>query len=269
MRIGFATASVLLLVSCTPRQGLPAETVLQNSIKANQELASAEFTFEATFKARDAVIAGLTSGDINAAGVVQNGGRQMQAEVSIKPESGEPIDFAMIKADEGETYMRFMATGADARSVDVLKDRWFVLPAGATASPLTPDPQFLRAQSEIVTITRDYGIGSINGYETYQYDVALDTEKLRQFFLASGNSANEAQGIVDQLKSLNVTGKMWIDADSFVVRRLQWLLASEEESAQLTGEMIIEIEDDISGTRISPPADALSLPVNPLLQLQD
>lgn len=269
MRIRFATASVLLLVSCTPRQGLPAETVLQYSIKANQDLASAEFTFEATFDAQDAVIAGLTSGDINAAGIIQNGGRQMQAEVSIKPESGEPIDFVMMKADEGETYMRFMTTGADAQAVDVLKDRWFVLPAGATASPLTPDPKFLRAQSEIVTVTRDHGIGRINGYEAYEYDVALDTKKLRQFFLASGSTVNEAQGIVDQLKSLNVTGKMWIDADTFVMRRLQWLLASEQDNVELTGEMIIEIEDDISGARISPPADALSLPVNPLLQLQD
>ncbi len=269
MHLRLVIASVILLSGCVARQPLPSDVVLENSVKANQKLASAEFTFDASFDSNEAVFVGLTRGTMNAAGIIQNGGRQLQAEVSIKPEENQsPIDFTIIKADEDETYLKFKATGDEDQSVNILKDRWFVLPTGAAGSTLTPDPEFLRALSAIVTITRDQGIGSINGYAAYEYDVALDAEKLRQFFVVSGNSANEAQGMIDELKNMNITGKMWIDADTFVLRRLQWMLASEDANAPLTGEMIIEIEDDISGARISPPADALSLPVNPLLQLQ-
>ncbi len=229
-----------------------------------------------------------TSGSIRAhaslQGVLQNGGRSMQAEADVK--GSVTADHAThafrvtgdVVTEQGtRIYARLRSASIDPpytqHMTDVLYELqgpWWQLPSSSPlGSFMTPDPNLLQNQADIVRVTRDRGIQRIHGRDVYRYDVTLDPVRLL-FYLQrvaeqSGQPFDKTE-VAAQLLPYEAAGELWIDAETFAMHRVHWrvLLAG---AADPVLDMTTELTRHNIADPVQPPADAQDLSVESLATL--
>lgn len=270
--------SATLLAGCS-KPGLPPTEVLSNATAALEELQTARFSFDASIQIDDASGQQSTA-DIDLSGTLQNGGDQIAFTIDAAINSQNPIGMGNIGlngevrvAGPNEVYVLlndFTSSQNALFSPEVLsgiKGKWWLMPSDEAApsviNDVSPDPSLLRAQAEVVTITKNRNIRKRDGVDVYHYDTALDKEKLRTFMqtLAAekGNQLSESdEALID---SLDATGELIIDAETYFVREIRWdihrAVLADGRTAQ--GNISFVLSDHNAAPQIVPPTGATPL----------
>ena len=152
-----------------------------------------------------------------------------------------------------------------------LTGRWWKMQEEEPLSPassVTPDPSLLRAQAEIVHVSKSHGLKTLNGRTVYHYDVTVDKEKLAAFLAKLSEGSEEpvdADAVLRWISDYDPTGELWIDAENFMVHRLLWHV-SRKEPEPLSGSVQVDFFDHNAAPQISPPAEFELF--SPMLMLQ-
>lgn len=279
-RSGLVCSAFVVLVSCRPAQGLPAQEVLDRSARASRELPSASFTVNATFT--DSSPSGVT-GAVNAQGRMEQGGRQMEWTADAQgTAAGGAGSFqwhavvSVLVAAENEVYLLVRDLSADPPQpllgtplLQQFLGKWWRLPSRGSSpgvATVTPDPQLLVLQTQVIDVTRDRGLQTVHGRNAYHYDVAINHEKLFTFLLniaKQRNQAVDASSLKASADAVDATGELWIDAETFSVLEVRWNLASHAGDHPLQVTFTMVVTPSSSAQPIQPPPDAVLLPVNP------
>lgn len=255
------------------KSDVPAEEVLRLSTQANRAVQSA--AMDASFSLNIPSAAGVSAIEAEIAGIMQNGGTQLQFDLDAEGTSAAGTRWntraSFVVAGEGEVYAKIDELAADPplallppETLAGLRGRWWLLPsasAGLPAGDVTPDPRMLRMQTEVIDVTRDRGIVTLDGRRVHHYETALNNGKLAAFMEESSGTGSTFDA--SALEGLTVTGELWIDAETYVLRRARW------DARGPNGERVMELEATISdhndGFTVSPPADAEPLPTDSFL----
>lgn len=266
-------AALLVLASCATKSDIPAEEVLRLSTQANRAVRSAAIDLSLSLNIPSA--AGVSTVDAEIAGIMQNAGTQLQFDLDAEGTSAAGTRWStrssFVVAGEGEVYAKIGELTADPpltllppETIADLRGRWWLLPsasAGLPAGDVTPDPRMLRMQTEVIDVTRDRGIVTLDGQRVHHYDTALNNDKLAAFLAETAGSGSTFDA--SALNGLSVTGELWIDAGTYVLRRARW------NARGPNGEPVMKMEATISdhdnGFTVSPPADAQPLPTDSFL----
>jgi hypothetical protein len=148
-------------------------------------------------------------------------------------------------------------------AISRLLGAWWKLPSkdeGKTTESISPDPSLLRMQADVIKVTKDHGLEKINDHDTYHYDVTIDPEKLLTFMRSEAEERHQVFN-EDQasqfLQTFQATGEVWIDSESFFIRRLEWNVTSSEEKKEssLHANLHLDLTDHNTAPEISPPTD--------------
>lgn len=272
----------LLLSACVRRGSLPPEDVLARAAGRNAAIES--FAFQGTLRlamSRPGETLLPLVGNIlfEVVGVSQSRGRQTQATVSFQGtlESADTSHavagrFETFTEQQGAVFLR-VSDVAVSPPHPLLRDdalaairgaTWWMLPGSATGaaiSQVSPDPGLLQMQTNVITVSRDRGLVTVDGHEAYHYDVSVDPGKLSQYL----RRAAEAQGrpIDDAsldlfVRSFTAEGQIWIDADTFDVLRTLWNVEPASEGFSVRADLTIKQHN--AAPRIRPPEDPKQLP---------
>ncbi len=241
-RLGaFAAMGILLLSGCRRAGDLSPAEVLQRSMTAGAQLQSVDY--EGTASLSQATPPMTLQATAKLQGTLSHGGQQTAFSVDIEGttkrigQSAKAFHFSSDVVSESQNlFVRartvspaLLPSGAGQEVINV----WWSIPGEKPSSvqSLTPDPQFLRAQAAVVTVTGDKGLVSINGRDAYRYAVTIDPERL----VALMKSTAEQQGkpfdeptTRSQFARYDTIGELWIDAGTFFPLRLQWTITSKE-----------------------------------------
>jgi hypothetical protein len=254
-------------------------------------LQSANFEVEASFTLRNTVLP--SSGTANLKGTLQDGGAAVQtnvvvdALVSSQGSAGETFRILgnadVISIGKQETYLHLnsLATEPDQNLfkkdlLALMTGKWWQLSSNAdkTAVPggsLTPSPGILKLQSQVVRVLSDEGAATVGDHETYHYTVGIDPEKLLQFLEQGARDRKETfdrEAMSRSIAAITATGEMWIDTETFFLRRVSWKLTGLQEQA---GGMIVDgsftatLTNENAAPPILPPKDAQLLTPSLLL----
>ena len=152
-------------------------------------------------------------------------------------------------------------------------NQWWRLPSRKNDSgiPVTPDPELLRAQAQVVTVRQDKGLATLDGQEVYDEEVSVDESKLLAYLAQVSEQRHESfdpQQWQKTLKSTDMRGELWIDAQTFFLRRIQWHISSNDSRKPMDLTFQIDLQSHNAADPITPPADAKLLPVNPFESLR-
>ncbi|MDD3896591.1 MAG: hypothetical protein PHU04_01950 [Candidatus Peribacteraceae bacterium] len=248
-----------LLVSCVPgRNGASSvapEEVLRRSAEASRVLQSASFDGSADITVR-APESGTIVSYLALAGALQDAGQQVHVTVEgsvaggteERPVSGEG-KVELITAGGSDTFFFLHSLEAgeeqsffNPEAVGKIAGTWWRIPAQQPSGsvPITPDPGLLQAQVEVVKVTREYGIRTLDGAQVFHYDVTMDPELLMTFLRKvaeeKGESFDEAE-VRKSVERMRMEGELWIDADTYHVRKLEWKIEqdpADDRGAQVT-----------------------------------
>ncbi len=236
---------LLLLASCARASVLPPDEVLKRAVVASGQLQSSSFDVSIAFTADSPSMKG--SGSAQLKGVLQDGGHAVGFALTAKgslTQGGKDFT-ADISADvasdrDRQTFFRINKLNfvpafpllSDETLTRLLGQWWKSAPgAPGPAVSVSPDPGLLRAQSEVIRVTRDHGIVPLGDGEAYFYDVSLDQEKMMAFLqkMAEQNSAPfDAKAARASLQGYNAAGQVWIDDDSFLIQKVVWTVGPVE-----------------------------------------
>lgn len=278
IRFSTVCCALLVLASCARPATLPPEEVLQRAARASREMPSARFTARLVLDGPDASPLPMHA-ELDAQGRMQHGGRQMAFSLEGSGNSGPDTAWQgkaeVVIAGENDVYVllrEFTAPSSDetlSLLIGQFLNQWWHLPPGETppAAPgMTPDPQMLRMQADIVDVVRDRGLATVHGRSTYHYDVKLNPEKLQRFLEEVAKERGEPADAAEQkalTEGIDGTGELRIDADTFAVQGLRWTISSGDQSRPMTVHAEFDITDFESGEAIGPPKDARVLPLSP------
>ncbi len=264
-----------VLVSCARQGEFPAEEVLRRSSIANRGLVSAHLNLEANFTN------GELSGVLNAEGGIQQGGTQMDMSIFSSGQSPTlqwSAQGQLIVVSQNEVYAKLINIQTTplhpmlaSPSFPSMLNVWYRLPPtpGVTTSQsITPDPHFLRMQAEVVRVVKDKGVQSLNGRDTYRYDVEVDAKKLRDFMIQISQNEGDAtnqEALLQQLSAYKASGTIWIDAETFLLTQADWAISSFNESDNSNLNIHMELSSFDQPINIGAPADAKPFPQVPLL----
>ena len=278
------TGSVVLLASCTPQVvQLPPEQVLRSAAEAVQQLTSADFTLQGTFIG---LLGGREEVALDTQGRLQDGGKQLAFSITTTlknpavDDEVSTVSADVVVAAEEEIYVQMKELSGDMLKTLLdgthmtPSDTWWKFPAdgdGASAH-VTPDPTLLRAQAQVITVTHDDGIGSIDGRPVYRYTTAVDREKLRQYLqtVAStqGQTFDEA-AFERTWGAIAITGTIAIDAQTFTIHDLTWAFAPLQGMEGLHGNLHVLLSSFNAASPIVPPSRYTELPAGPLPMLPE
>jgi hypothetical protein len=282
MRRFFAlSTTAIILVACAAPSSIPSQEVLRRSTAANQELLSARFTVEASFTLPPFITQNALEGTLNAQGDMQDGGRQINMSLTSKGESQNPeksswdIATDIIVIDENETYTKIdrlditpVPAILSGSSIFSMIGTWWALPSSTGAvkqsGDITPDPQMLRMQTEAIDVVTDHGITSTDGFGVHHLDVTFNKEKLASFLRNSGEPSSDI--VLQQLAGANAVGELWIDAETYVLRRAEWTITGDA-TFPVALELSVNIRDHNQEIVISPPSSARLWPIETLSPL--
>lgn len=284
-RSGILSCALLFLISCARVQGLPPEEVLTRSARATRDLQSALFSAQALFDTGSGIEGGMR-GEIRADGRIQHAGGQLQFSFTASGGGDDARQAWDMKGDvivaaEQEIYVQLHElTGQlpqaliPAERLDGLLGRWWMLPVKGkqSSSLVTPDPELLQMQAEVVDVTRDRGILTLQGRQTYHYDTMINRDKLIRFLEGVARERTEpadpaqAQAFTERL---DASGELWIDTDTFFVRALRWMITSKDITRPFSVEFRLDLGDFNAADPIEPPADVLPLPEDSLSVLSN
>jgi hypothetical protein len=260
------------------------EDVLKNAARAGQGISSASFQGEVTF---DVTTSNGHSfqGIANLEGEIQDGGTHIHSIIDADMHMdapGVPTTLAgeiEVIATPLETFLRLHSLSSEEDHplthpdvIGALKNQWWVIAdesAGDLALlPVTPDPAVLQAQAEVVSVLRDRGFAAIRGRRAYHYETSIDHEKLTLFLVELARERGEVfdlAGLTEELASSAATGELWIDAETFVLHRVQWTVTSLPlgTSGSSTFSFTIDIFDHNHAPPIELPDNAV--PLDPII----
>ena len=272
--------ATFFLVGCslTERpEPLPPADVLQKSAQASQALASATFSATVDFDVERPTFSVIGTAAIS--GRLQSAGQDVQA--SLEVHAGGKVagnDFSVEATIDtvvmGEDALYFKASTLTiepddalfpAGTVASLQGTWWQLPLrqpGQNAVSVTPDPQLLRAQVEVVDVVEDHGFTTIDDHDVYHYTVAINRDRLLAFLekraAGEGESFDRSEAVA-MLERLTVTGELWIDAETYHVRRVDWEVrqkATEEDAGTATVSFTMQLTDHNEAEAITAPQGA-------------
>lgn len=273
------TACALILVSCTRAGALPPAEVLKNASEASQTLESASFSIDATIDGEVQELSGALNGEIDITGQMQNAGRQLKftinADVAMSDDTQTETQFKgsadMVVAGENEAYLRVNSLELTppnalfpAAVVSQFVNQWWMLPTATgtqlLGADITPDPEFLKMQMNVISVETDRGLTKINGRSAYLYDVTIDEAKMKTYLDdVARRQGKELSQEESMLSTMNAKGTLWIDADTFVIHRIVWDLESKE-GKQLAVHIDATISDHNKPMTISLPQGAMPFP---------
>lgn len=273
---------ILLCSACVRQTNLRPEDVMIRASLAVPTLSSARIaaTADMTYMHDGRTV----EGQVKASGVLRDGGKQSQFDVEF---DGTVTDARvtysikgagdLVAAGQDQTYARVRSLTSEPMHpllrmlrIDALIGKWLRFPSGGnvTVASVTPDPSFLKAQSEVVEVLEDLGMSVIHGRDAYHYKVALDNEKLLSFMRADATQRGEAWDEASARKSLEAfhpTGELWIDATDFFIHRIDWTLPEPEADfvppEQLFGTLSVQFTDHNNAPDIELPTDAQDFPL--------
>ncbi len=274
-RSGFITVlCALALSSCVTPGDLPAEEVLMRSSVANRGLVSARFSIHTQWTNDEGL-----DGSIDAGGLMQQGGRQLRMNVTTSGKTTDGTAWSgigeMIVLSENEVYMNIQQANAVpphplllSPAFSQLMGKWLRLPSQGEITPaetLTPDPRFLRMQSDIIRVVRDRGIVNLNGRDAYRYDVEVDPERLAAFLQEASGDASTAESLLRQLSGVTANGEIWIDAENFLLTRANWNVSLSHMQPSIDVAVQMQLTDIGVQAAIIAPSPVEPLPEIPLL----
>ncbi len=283
-QIFLGIVSVTLLTNCSSitrvsPSPLPPEEVLRRAADATALLESAEYAAEGSFGTVSAIRS--TTGTFRMDGRLQNAGKQITflADVTAQVEGHSSLPSAIAGAaevvviSENEVYLNIRALSSQPEGtvfrpelVERFAGRWWLLPAGvspAGAMSITQDPRMLQAQSKVVTVTRDRGIETLDGRDTYHYDVSLDTARLLAYISAHSAERGDtfdAESMLQYIQGIVATGELWIDAQTYFLQKIQWNIASVPygDGGMLSLAAVIALRSHNSAPAIASPKEFTS-----------
>lgn len=119
--------------------------------------------------------------------------------------------------------------------------------SGASIEP--DDPYLLPLPAALLTVTRDRGQTRWNNRTVYLYDVTLRDE--------AGDLLDALANRPSPFPALRFTGTLWIDAESFLLRRSTWDVASQTGDERMRLDIVIRDEDTAPAMRLPVAADTL------------
>jgi hypothetical protein len=271
------------LTACGSAVNVPEmdpEEVLQRSATASRTMQSAQFTgnFTLNLDMTDSWTAYTAAGNI--AGVLQDSGNDVTfalTEGVLRRQSEDDpfamtVDVSLTAFVPGDVYVRLdsllMEEGEAVLSPELLQNllgKWWRLPSDSEQPDtvaVTPDPGLLRAQAEVVRVTENKGVTTIDGAPSYKYAVAVDQEKLVAFLRTAAEEQGEPfkeAGVREALASTTIEGELSIDAETFFVRRLLWTITrkgTEEQPGNLALSFTLTFSNHNKAPEIAPPENA-------------
>ncbi len=267
-------ASVLVLTACVSHQGLPADQVLKKAAGVGQNLESADFDGVVDFNWKQGAASYMFHLILN--GTLNNAGRDTQLGVAatgtirdatqsydidanvqtISLDNGENVYLKLDKLDTSPAYPPL-----SGKQLLSFMNRWWKLPSDkkpADAQAITPDPRLLRAQTEIVSVTSDHGIRSVDGHNVYMYDVTIDHAKLAAFLrtLATQNAQAFDESQTEAFwQMFDAKGSLEINADTFAIEQLTWKLEPTKGSEVPAITFTIHFSNQNHAANIAAPPD--------------
>ncbi|MDB4978042.1 MAG: hypothetical protein JWM56_228 [Candidatus Peribacteria bacterium] len=273
MRCSLVTSGfcVLVLVSCVSQTGLAPGDVLGKAATASRNLQSVNFNGNGTLQiGKENQKADI---QIQAQGSLQDEGKQTQLLVTLGGTfTDKKQDYAVhgnaeiIVAGPDEIYLNVHSLETtpahpllNQQMIKNLGGQWWKLPAGTKKSAsISPDPSLLRAQSEVVKVSKNYGIEKIDGTDAYHYDVLIDKDKLLAFLQKTAQEKGElfeTEKARQMIGGFDAKGSVWVDASTFFLHKIMWSVAPVSPA---TDSYAFTLELNFTGhnaaAAISPPA---------------
>lgn len=267
-RLGFLiTAAILLLAGCRRAGEFPPAEVLRRATIASRQLQSAQFDARIAVASTAAPMRGNATATLS--GRLTNGGEQTAWSVALDASFGSAnrettvrLNADVMVAFQQDAYIHlrsFDLSGMQGMpEVAALEGKWWKLPVAErqpSVQSVTPDPRFLHAQADVVRVIRDRGIETIRGRDAYRYDVGIDPDKLVAFLeqaaTESGKPFDRARSAAD-LDRYDAKGELWIDAETFRVHRIVWMI-KDKDSSRLQLELQVDLTQHDSAPPITPP----------------
>ncbi len=267
----FAICSVLLLAACSRGGAEDPATVLERAASKAQQLRSA--AFDATFSyATDGFV---SSG--SAEGELADGGKRMafsfNADVTMRAEGADQTVSAagdVVVAGENEAYVKLSALEGSVLflpGIGLVPESslgtWYAVGgsgSGSLDAGVSPDPSFIAAQAKTLVVTDDRSYETVDGHDCYAYDVTVDPQKAVEFLAETASRQGKPFDRVAAetfVSSYDARGTLLIDAETFVIRRIDWIIdpASGQKDGDRTS-FSIHLDEHDAPVEISPPSDA-------------
>ncbi len=274
-RFALGCTSLLLLVSCAETTVLKPEEVLRRANAEMHNLSSARFTASVSVAGSGRML------KLNFENGVFRGGGDIWT--FLLREDGSGFDgkgskshlVANVTAINGAEYdirpaqLSFSPLDASgSQSVRKLIGSWWRLPqqgGRAGDAVMTSDAQLMQLQSRSSRVTRDLGNVELGGARTHHYAVRLDDENVLETLRTSAErsgevfDADKAQAL---LKRSQVQGEVWIDTDTFFIRRILWKITPTDSSdrSAYTSRLQVDLSDRNSAPDIALPQNVQVLP---------
>lgn len=278
----FALLFLVFLVACSHEQpgggssSLSPEEVLKRTATAAQSLESAQYTATGEFDAREGH-KWRADGSLRMDGAMLGGGKQMRMQLDTESlyhdgEGDHAIDATLevLVIGKNEVYMNLHSFTAQPGSnlfrpelIGAVASKWWLLPPGDTlpaGSTVTPDPSLLHAQSAVVSVTRDRGLEEVRGRMSHHYDVEINHEKLVAYLSKVAEERGEEFSVADvedQFEAMDADGQLWIDAETYYIQRLRWVVESLplESGGKASLSFTVDFRDHNQAPPLSPPED--------------
>lgn len=265
-RFSLAGAALLLLTACS-QNALPKEEVFNNAMSAIQMFTSASFVLHAKSDANNA-----TQWSADATGDMASAGKQLRFDLQMSMGEGTSFKGSIIVPGENEVYVKAdsLSLGQNIAPVgSMIQGTWWALPSGtgsdtAVGGALSPDPSLLSMQLQTLEVTKEHGIQRLNQRKAYMYDVTMNKDKLLAYLQTVEQQRN---GTFDReqwqayLAARDITGTVWIDAETFLPDRLSWTVVSSDPADRSTITFDVTFARQNEDVSISPPSDAKPLPL--------
>lgn len=274
MQFGFfrrlSWCALLVLVACARGGDLDPAIVLDRASSAAQQLQSA--LFDSTFS--------YGSDLWNASGTIDGsmaaGGRQIALTLEgdlTRVEQGldKTVTIAgqVIVPDEGELYLLLQRADGSVLSLpgvglapQEMLGRWFSI-RGTSASgsvELTPDPSLIALQTRSLVVTNDRSYEDVDGRRCFAYDVRIDRAAMLEYLESVATERGQAfdrEGTKAFLDTYDAKGTIWIDADSFLIRRISWTFNGVQSDVSASFSLHLKNHDE--PVTIVPPTDSMPL----------
>lgn len=276
----------VFLSACRRAGDLPPEEVLRRATQVSGQLQSARV--DADLDAVVSMSGSTLSGTATAQGVLTNAGDQAEFLVHAQgildgstPLTTDPLTTgarhltfrfsADVVRDAEESYLRLREASVDPPAAlpqgwDALTGIWWTLPRSDDGHPsvrsLTPDPRFLRAQSAVVTVVDDLGLEDIGGRDAYHYRVSIDPDRLIGLMQGVAEERGQPFSVEETRRTLeryDARGELWIDADTFVVDRIAWIVSSRESPPATRIAFRVGLTEHDSALTVTVPTEATPL----------
>jgi len=266
--------------------GSQAAEVLRQAAEKSRTLQSARFSVNGLFQMEGGTLP--SAGTFDLKGSMQDAGSTVSLDADIDtiitPGGNRSQLFrvrgagSVILLSQKDLYFRLASLTTEPASslfqpelINLLIQRWWLLPSAPSQQGLgslpggemTPSPNVLRVQSQVVRVVKDLGLTTMEGKSAYHFQVTIDSEKLLQYFEEVARSRNEPfdkEKFLESTKDFSALGEMWIDQESLFLRQVQWSITRFRwGDAMVTTSFTASFFDFNSAPPITPPKDAQAL----------